>query len=101
MPIYEYKCLDCERQFEIMLKVTDEGPKNCLDCGGQIRKLISNTSFILKGTGWYVTDYASSDRKKAVEADKDSNGQKPVAAASADKSETKAEAPLKTEPKVT
>ncbi len=99
MPIYEYKCLDCGRQFEIMLKVTDECPKNCPDCGGQIRKLISNTSFILKGTGWYVTDYASSDRKKAVEVEKDSNGQKTAAADN--KSDNKADPALKTESKVT
>lgn len=101
MPIYEYKCLDCEKQFELMQKFTDESPEICPDCGGHIRKLISNTSFILKGTGWYVTDYASPDRKKAVEAETGSNGQKPVAAATTDKSDNKAKPALEAEPKVT
>lgn len=99
MPIYEYKCLDCGKQFELMQKFTEESPEVCPDCGGHIRKLISNTSFILKGTGWYVTDYASPDRKKAVEAEKGSNGEKTAAADN--KSENKADASLKAESKVT
>lgn len=74
MPIYEYKCLKCGEQFEVMLRFNDQSPKNCPVCEGEIKKLISNTSFILKGTGWYVTDYASPERKKALEAEKGSYG---------------------------
>lgn len=99
MPIYEYKCIDCDKQFELMQKFTDESLSICPDCGGHIRKLISNTSFILKGTGWYVTDYASPDRKKAAEAETGSNGKKNVAADN--KSDNKADSSLKTESKVT
>lgn len=70
MPIYEYKCLKCEKIHEVMQKFSDEPLSTCPSCGGQLKKLISNSSFILKGTGWYKTDYASPERKKAMEAEK-------------------------------
>ena len=69
MPIYEYACDHCGKQCEVIQKFTDEPLSTCPECGGQMHKLISHTSFILKGNGWYVTDYASPDRKKAREAD--------------------------------
>jgi putative FmdB family regulatory protein len=58
MPIYEYECTICHKIHEIMQKFSDEPLKNCPDCGGKLKKLISQSSFILKGSGWYVTDYA-------------------------------------------
>lgn len=70
MPIYEYECLNCEKRFEVFQKFSDEPLKTCSDCNGQIRKRISNTSFVLKGSGWYITDYASPERRKAMEAEK-------------------------------
>ncbi|MBM4137040.1 MAG: zinc ribbon domain-containing protein [Nitrospira sp.] len=69
MPIYEYECLDCGKHCEMIQKFSDEPLDTCPDCGGHMHKLISHTSFILKGTGWYVTDYASSERKKAKESE--------------------------------
>ena len=63
MPIYEYECTKCKKQHEVMQKITEKPLKKCPDCGGSMRKLMSSTSFVLKGTGWYATDYAS-DRKK-------------------------------------
>jgi putative FmdB family regulatory protein len=68
MPIYEYECDDCGKQCEVIQKFDDKPLSICPDCGGHMHKLISHTSFILKGTGWYVTDYASPERKKAKEA---------------------------------
>ena len=65
MPIYEYKCKSCGKHHEIMQKITDAPLTVCPDCGGKMKKQISNTSFVLKGTGWYATDYAS-DRKKTA-----------------------------------
>jgi putative FmdB family regulatory protein len=94
MPIYEYACDDCGKQCEVIQKITDEPLSTCPECGGQIHKLISQTSFILKGSGWYVTDYASPERKKAQESD-GSAGSKNQEASGA-KAEGKAEA--KTEP---
>lgn len=66
MPVYEYKCTKCNEQFEIMQKITDDPLTQCSSCGGELKKLITNTSFVLKGGGWYVTDYPSADRKKAM-----------------------------------
>jgi putative FmdB family regulatory protein len=70
MPIYEYRCLSCGKEHEVFQKITDEPMGACPACGGPMNKLISSTSFVLKGTGWYATDYASGDRKKAMDADK-------------------------------
>jgi putative FmdB family regulatory protein len=57
MPIYEYQCQKCGT-FETTQKITDKALAKCPTCKGKVKKLISNTSFQLKGTGWYVTDYA-------------------------------------------
>jgi putative FmdB family regulatory protein len=59
MPIYEYECQKCKKQHEVMQKITEKPLSKCPDCGGKLRKMISNSSFVLKGTGWYATDYAS------------------------------------------
>lgn len=83
MPVYEYQCLGCSKHIESMQKFSDEPLTTCPDCGGELKKLISHTSFVLKGSGWYVTDYASPERKKALESEK-----KPADTSS---SETKAE----------
>ena len=57
MPIYEYLCPKCG-QFEITQRITEDALKRCPTCRSGVKKLISQTSFQLKGTGWYVTDYA-------------------------------------------
>ncbi|HDS15410.1 MAG TPA: zinc ribbon domain-containing protein [Proteobacteria bacterium] len=57
MPIYEYQCEGCEYQFDIMQKINDAPLTDCPECGGTLRKLVSSTTFILKGGGWYATDY--------------------------------------------
>jgi putative FmdB family regulatory protein len=69
MPIYEYECLDCGKQCEVMQKFNDKPLSKCPSCGGHMHKLISHTSFVLKGSGWYVTDYASPERKKVLESE--------------------------------
>jgi putative FmdB family regulatory protein len=58
MPIYEYRCLDCDHEFERMQKFSDPPLKTCPICDGTVQKLISRSAFHLKGDGWYVTDYA-------------------------------------------
>jgi putative FmdB family regulatory protein len=57
LPIYEYRCTRCGRTIEVMQKITDEPLQICPSCKGKLRRLISLTSFQLKGTGWYATDY--------------------------------------------
>ncbi|MCR5561919.1 MAG: zinc ribbon domain-containing protein [Desulfovibrio sp.] len=58
MPIYEYQCPKCQRVFEEWCKVSEAHAEECCpDCGTSSPRLISETSFVLKGGGWYVTDY--------------------------------------------
>ncbi len=57
MPIYEYKCPKCG-EFEVTQRITENALKKCPTCKGKVERQLSRTSFILKGTGWYVTDYA-------------------------------------------
>ena len=59
MPIYEYSCQKCKAHIEIIQKVTDKPLTRCRKCGGKLEKEWSQTSFQLKGSGWYVTDYAA------------------------------------------
>lgn len=58
MPIYEYRCNDCGQIFEEWQKGFEERDVPCPVCGHKARRIISNTAFVLKGTGWYVTDYS-------------------------------------------
>jgi len=58
MPIYEYQCQKCGETTEIMQKFSEAPLKKCPACGGRVAKLMSMNSFQLKGSGWYVTDYA-------------------------------------------
>ncbi len=62
MPIYEYRCRRCG-QFEMMQRITDDALTRCPTCRSKVTKLISNTSFQLKGSGWYATDYAGKSTK--------------------------------------
>ena len=58
MPIYEYQCPDCNHQFEALQSFSDDPIQDCPQCGGtQVSKLISRSSFILKGGGWYKDHY--------------------------------------------
>ena len=75
MPTYEYQCEKCQRVFEVRQRITEPPLSTCDACGGRVKRLLSPAPFILKGEGWYVTDYPSDSRKKAKEAEKStSNG---------------------------
>ncbi len=82
MPVYEYECQKCGT-FETTQRITDEPLSKCPTCKGKVKKLISNTSFQLKGTGWYITDYA----RKGKDAPKTENGAS--SSSSESKSDTK------------
>jgi len=58
MPIYEYKCKKCGKQFEAFQGITEPDLKACKFCKGKVHKMMSLSSFSLKGSGWYATDYA-------------------------------------------
>ena len=69
MPIYEYQCEACGRIEEAIQKFSDKPLNSCTHCSGKLHKLISQSAFHLKGTGWYVTDYAGKKQNKASKAD--------------------------------
>ena len=58
MPLYEYKCLKCNRRTEKIEPVNGPHLKKCPHCGGKVEALISASAIQFKGSGWYVTDYA-------------------------------------------
>ena len=72
MPTYEYACDRCQRTFEVRQRISEPPLTTCQYCDGSVRRLLAPAAFILKGGGWYVTDYPSEARKKAVEAEKKS-----------------------------
>lgn len=57
MPIYEYQCRKCGKQFEAFQGISEPDLKTCKFCKGKVQKMMSLSSFSLKGTGWYATDY--------------------------------------------
>ncbi|MBP7125422.1 zinc ribbon domain-containing protein [Myxococcota bacterium] len=72
MPTYEYHCNACNRDFEAEKRMSDPVDQECAHCGSpDTQRLISHTSFVLKGSGWYVTDYA---RKNGSNGSGGSNG---------------------------
>jgi len=79
VPTYEYECDACHRVFEVRQRITEDPLKTCDACGGAVRRLLSAAPFILKGEGWYVTDYPSESRKKARDSEKSSASDKTAA----------------------
>jgi putative FmdB family regulatory protein len=72
MPIYDYKCSNCEHQFELIQKFSDQPAKVCPECSKKsIQKLVSAPSFRLKGGGWYETDFKTGDKKNIVDVNDD------------------------------
>ena len=58
MPVYEYECTQCGEVEEVIQKFSEKPLTKCRHCAGKLQKLISQSTFHLKGTGWYVTDYS-------------------------------------------
>jgi len=65
MPVYEYECNGCQKVFEVQQRIADAPVSVCPDCGGTVRKLISMSSFQLKGGGWYTDGYSSGGNGKS------------------------------------
>lgn len=59
MPVYEYECAACEKVYEIHQGISDAPLASCSVCGGDVKKIVSMSSFHLKGGGWYSDGYAS------------------------------------------
>jgi putative FmdB family regulatory protein len=87
MPIYEYHCNACDHEFEVMQKMSDRPIRKCEKCGRlKAKKMISRTSFVLKGSGWYVTDYGGKKPSNGDQEHAESTESK-----KSDKSESSAE----------
>lgn len=59
MPLYEYECTKCGQRIERIQKFSDPPLTTCEKCGGRLERLLSSPAIQFKGSGWYVTDYAS------------------------------------------
>jgi putative FmdB family regulatory protein len=86
VPTYEYECGSCHRKFEVKQRISEPSLTTCDECGGPVHRLLSATPFILKGGGWYVTDYPSESRKKALDAEKSSSASSDKSDKASDKS---------------
>jgi putative FmdB family regulatory protein len=95
VPIYEYQCTKCGEVFEAFQKITDKPLSQCKFCHAKVEKLISQSSFQLKGSGWYLTDY--SRRSSSSPSDKPkTNGSSEKTAETTASTETKTSAETKT-----
>ena len=82
MPVYEYECGSCGGRFEAVRKFSDPDLRECALCKAKnIHKVLSTPAFVLKGSGWYVTDYPSNDRKEGSASEKPKEEPKPACAA--------------------
>jgi putative FmdB family regulatory protein len=77
MPTYEYSCGACGHQFESFHNMGAPGPSQCPACGveGRVGRLVSASSFQLKGTGWYATDYKSKPTEPVASASSGAGGE--------------------------
>ncbi len=66
MPIYEYECTKCGKMTEAIQRFSDPPLSECAHCHGRLHKLISMSTFHLKGSGWYVTDYAGKNQSTST-----------------------------------
>jgi putative FmdB family regulatory protein len=98
VPIYEYKCAGCGKHFEHIQKITEEPLSACPFCSGKVQKLVSNCSFHLKGTGWYVTDYGKKEsvngKKKEKKKESSSEGSSNSGAEKSAPKEAASESPV-------
>jgi putative FmdB family regulatory protein len=70
MPIYEYQCSRCGNIEEAIQKFSDKPLSKCRQCSGRLHRLISQSTFHLKGSGWYVTDYADKSKNSSTQPQK-------------------------------
>ncbi|MBF0480515.1 MAG: zinc ribbon domain-containing protein [Desulfovibrionaceae bacterium] len=85
MPIYEYRCNECGQVFEEWQRDFKTREKACPVCKGESERIMSNTTFVLKGGGWYVTDYSKQGAASAAGAANPSGAADSAASAGAEK----------------
>ncbi|MDR2350682.1 MAG: zinc ribbon domain-containing protein, partial [Deltaproteobacteria bacterium] len=99
MPIYEYECDDCREVLEVAQKIGEPPLEICPECRGRLRKIISRTTFHLKGDGWYVSEYKNKknpndkerkpDKWDKIEAERKLDGVEPKSYLDQNKDERK------------
>ena len=80
MPVYEYQCSECGNVEEAFQKISDPPLETCSRCQGRLKKMISQSSFHLKGSGWYVTDYGGAKSGSGASEKSKSSSTKTTAA---------------------
>ncbi|MGB7218818.1 MAG: zinc ribbon domain-containing protein [Vicinamibacterales bacterium] len=100
MPLYEYQCDGCGRQFELIRKFSDPPLDACPSCGAAVRKLFSSPAFQFKGSGFYITDYPKKDQPAPGKNDKNDKADKSDKKDGADRTESaKTDGPKSETPK--
>ena len=91
MPIYEFECRKCKAHMEVFQKISDKPPVKCRKCGGRLERKISAPAIQFKGSGWYVTDYASKATKGEKSESESSTEAKTEKSEKAEKTDKKKE----------
>ena len=93
MPLYEYRCLKCDRHVEKIESVKGPHLKKCPHCGGKVESVLTAPAIQFKGSGWYVTDYgrktSGGDSGKPEKSDKAEKSEKPESKSESSTKDTK------------
>jgi putative FmdB family regulatory protein len=103
LPLYEYRCLKCDRHTDKIENMNGPHLRKCPHCGGKVESVITAPAIQFKGTGWYVTDYgrktSGGDASKSEKSEKSEKADKAEKAEKAEKSESKSNASAKDQKK--
>jgi putative FmdB family regulatory protein len=101
MPTYEYVCSKCDQHLEVYQSFSEEPLKRHSGCGGKLTKVLGSVGIVLKGSGFYRTDNASSSRRKAERSESSSSSSSEKSGSSSDSSSSssKESKPAKSEKK--
>jgi len=73
MPTYKYRCKECDHEFEVRQRMSDEPITECPVCGSEVRRVVGSVGIVFKGSGFYVTDNRSSNGKGRVQTTESSS----------------------------
>jgi putative FmdB family regulatory protein len=106
LPLYEYRCLKCDRHTDKIEKMNGPHLKKCPHCGGKVESVITAPSIQFKGSGWYVNDYGkkttggdSGKSEKGEKSEKSEKSEKTEKSEKSEKSESKSESSAKDQKK--